>query len=126
MPTLFKKLLFTGVITLFCASSFAQKGIEDGSKYGHGEDSLRCLKNLSLFSEYVKQKSYADALPSWEIVYNECPLASKRVYTDGVKIKEWQIKTEKDKTQKNAYIDELMAIYDQRIKYFGNDRKILS
>jgi len=123
MPTLFKKLLFTGVIALFCASSFAQKGVEDGSKFGHGEDSLRCLKNYSLFTEYVKQKAYLDALPSWQIVYNECPLAGKSVYSDGIKIIEYRINKEKDKAKKDELISEMIAIYDQRIKYFGNDRK---
>ncbi len=123
MPTLVKKLFITGMITLLCSAAFAQKGVEDGSKYGHGEDSLRCLKNYSLFTEYVKQKAYADALPSWQIVYNECPLAGKSVYSDGVKITEWRIKNEKDKAKKDELINELMAVYDQRIKYFGDDKK---
>ncbi len=123
MPTLVKKLFITGMITLICAATFAQKGVEDGSKYGHGEDSLRCLKNYSLFTEYVKQKAYADALPAWQIVYNECPLAGKSVYSDGVKIAEWRIKKEKDAAKKDELINEMMAIYDQRIKYFGDDKK---
>ncbi len=123
MSRIFTKLLITGMITLLGAQAFAQKGVEDGSKYGHGEDSLRCLKNLSLFTEYVKQKSYADAIPSWEICYNECPLSSSKVYTDGVKITEWRIKNEKDKAKKDELFNQLMGIYDQRIKYMGTHRK---
>ncbi|GAF05362.1 tetratricopeptide repeat protein [Saccharicrinis fermentans] len=119
----FTKIFIAGMITLIGAQAFAQKGVEDGSKYGHGEDSLRCLRNLSLFTEYVKQKSYADAVPSWEIVYNECPLSSSKVYTDGIKIMDWRIKNEKDKAKKEELFQQLMGVYDKRIKYMGDHRK---
>ncbi|MCW3804233.1 tetratricopeptide repeat protein [Plebeiibacterium marinum] len=123
MPRIFTKIFITGMITLFAVQASAQKGVEDGSKYGHGEDSLRCLKNLSLFVEYVKQKSYADAVASWEICFNECPLASTKIYTDGVKIMDFRIKVEKDKAKKEELFQQLMGVYDQRIKYFGDDKK---
>lgn len=123
MSKTFIKFFTAGIIVLLSAQAFAQKGVEDGSKYGHGEDSIRCLQNLSLFTEYVKQKSYADAIPSWEIVYNECPLASSTIYTDGIKIMEWRISKEKDKAKKDELIEKLMDIYDKRIKYMGNHRK---
>ena len=123
MSRIFTKIFITGMIALIGAQAFGQKGIEDGSKYGHGEDSLRCLKNLSLFTEYVKQKSYADAIESWEIVYNECPLATTKIYTDGIKIMEWRYKREKDKAKKEELFQQLMGVYDQRIKYMGNHKK---
>ncbi len=123
MPRIFTKIFITGMITLLAVQVSAQKGVEDGSKYGHGEDSLKCLKNLSLFVEYVKQKSYADAIPAWEICFNECPLASTKIYTDGVKIMTYRIKKEKDAAKKEELIQQLMGVYDQRIKYFGNSRK---
>ncbi len=123
MSRIFTKIFITGMITLIGAQAFSQKGVEDGSKFGHGEDSIRCLKNLSLFTEYVKQKSYADAIESWEIVYNECPLSSSKVYTDGIKIMDWRIKKEKDKAKKEELFQQLMGIYDKRIKYMGNHRK---
>jgi len=123
MPRIFTKIFITGMIALFAVQASAQKGVEDGSKYGHGEDSLKCLKNLSLFVEYVKQKSYADAIPAWEICFNECPLASTKIYTDGIKIMTYRIKKEKDATKQEALIQQLMGVYDQRIKYFGNSKK---
>ncbi len=123
MPRFFTKILITGMITLLGAQAFSQKGIEDGSKYGHGEDSIRCLKNLSLFVEYVKQKSYADAVPSWEICFNECPLANSKIYTYGVRIMDWRISKEKDDAKKEELFQQLMGVYDQRIKYMGNSRK---
>jgi tetratricopeptide (TPR) repeat protein len=123
MPRILTKIFITGIITLFAAQAFAQKGVEDGSKYGHKEDSIRCLTNLSLFTEYVKQKSYADAIESWEICFNECPLSSTKIYTDGIKIMEYRINKEKDSAKKEQLIQQLMGIYDQRIKYFGSSKK---
>ena len=35
----------------------------------------------------------------------------------------WQIEQEKDATKRDALINDLMAVYDKRIQYFGNDGK---
>ncbi|TAJ14265.1 tetratricopeptide repeat protein [Marinilabiliaceae bacterium JC017] len=118
----FTRLLIAGLI-LSIGSAFAQKGVEDGSKFGHGEDSVRCLKNLSLYNEYYKQGNIKDALPYWQIVFNECPLSTVSLYSDGAKMMVKLIKVEKDATKKKEYYETLMKIYDQRIKYFGDHRK---
>ncbi|MBK3517194.1 tetratricopeptide repeat protein [Carboxylicivirga sp. N1Y132] len=114
-------LLIAGL--LFTGSVFAQKGVEDGSKYGHGEDSLRCLENLSLYYEYYKQKNYAEAYPKWEIAFNECPASNKNLYSHGERIVESLYKKEKDAAKKAEYYKTLMLVYDQRAKYFGNDKR---
>lgn len=106
--------------------SVAQKGVEDGSKYGHGEDSVRCIKNLSLYREYAKQKIYTSALPYWRIVYNECPKASLNIYIDGVNIYKTLIKNAKTKEEKKAYLDTLQMVYDQRIQYFNKKANVLA
>lgn len=105
---------------LFSAIVLAQKGVEDGSMYGHGEDSIRCLQNLSLYQPYAKQGDYASALEFWEIVYAECPASRAGIYIDGAKIKAWQWNKENDPAKKAVIFEELMAVYDQRIKYFGD------
>ncbi|MGQ1890909.1 tetratricopeptide repeat protein [Thermophagus sp. OGC60D27] len=114
---------FTIIVLGFLISMpqiYAQKGVEDGSKYGHGEDSIRCLKNLSLYTELAKQELYDDAYPYWEIAFNECPLSTRRLYTDGVDILTHKIKNAEDESKKEAFFQELMKVYDQRMKYFGN------
>ena len=107
---------------LSCAV-FAQKGVEDGSKYGHGEDSIRCIQNISLYRTYAKQNDFASALEFWEIVYNECPASSMNLYIDGVKIRAWQVNTCKDPAKKMELFNLLMQVYDQRAQYFGNNPK---
>ncbi len=89
------KTLAKGILTAILISTitfvFGQKGVEDGSRYGHGEDSIRCIKNLSLYREYVKQKNYEPALESWKIVYRECPKASWYIYIVGISMVEKNI-----------------------------------
>ncbi len=125
MKTIAKGILTTLFLTLTIGFVYGQKGVEDGSKYGHGEDSIRCIKNLSLYREYVKQKNYELALSSWEIVYTECPKASKYIYIDGIKMIESAIRKEEDAAQKEILLDSMIKIYDKRIKYYGQKGFVL-
>ncbi len=108
------------VFALGTTGTFAQKGVDDGSRFGHGEDSLKCLQNLSIYAEYVKTGNFKDAYIPWKEAYTECPKAQVLTYTNGVKILRWFISNETDATKRAAYVDELMAIYDQRLKYLDD------
>ncbi len=121
MPMKITTLLISAL--LLSTAVFAQKGVEDGSKYGHGEDSVRCLENLSLYSEYYKQRNIKEAFPYWQIAFNECPLSNSRLYSDGENIVMALLKKENDATKQEEYYQLLMKVYDQRIKYFGSHRK---
>lgn len=83
-----------------------------------------CIVNTSLFTEYAKVKNYADALDPWQKVYNDCPTASKNIYIQGVNIINWQIGQTTDAAERNALVDKLMKLFDDRIKYYGTDRKM--
>lgn len=83
-----------------------------------------CIVNTSLFTAYAKSKNYADALDPWQKVYNDCPTASKNIYIQGVNIINWQISQTTDAVQRNELIDKLMKLFDDRIKYYGNDKKM--
>ena len=58
------------VLSLGTTASFAQTGASDGSRFGHGEDSIRCLKNISIYTEYVKTNNFKDAYTPWMSVFN--------------------------------------------------------
>jgi len=119
------KFLLTILILTGSISAFGQKGVEDGSKFGKGEDSIRCVRNLSLYVEYYRQKSYDDALPYWNIVFDECPTVMFNLYIHGVKMYELLAEKADNEEQKFAYVDTMMLIYDQRIKYFKQEGKVL-
>lgn len=83
------------------------------SKYGL--DSIQTLTNASIYTEFVKQKNYTEALPAWRYVFNNAPLFQLNTYVRGEEI----FTNIYAKTKEPAYLDTLMMIYDQWIKYFG-------
>ena len=98
-------------------AAFAQKGVEDGSRFGHGQDSLNCLKNISIYTEYVKTNNFKDAYEPWKAVFTEAPLAQMTTYVNGAKILRGLIATEKDGAKQKQYFEELLKVHDQRIQY---------
>lgn len=87
------------------------------------EDSVECLKNFSLYSLSYKKKMYDYAIPAWRDMFMNCPDVTVRIYSDGVGLFEHYIALEKDKVKKEAMVDTIMMIYDQRMKYFGDHPK---
>ncbi len=118
-----KVLLFALGASIMSLGAYAQKGVDTGTPFGSGEDSVRCITNISLFVPYAKAGNFKDAYDFWKQAYAECPGAHKDIYLYGVRIMDWKINTEKDATKKAALIEDLMKVYDTRIKYFGNDRR---
>lgn len=116
-----KSILFSIVcllITLGSTKIVSAQVSACNEKMKYGQDSVECVKNLSLFREPVKQKNYKDAYKPWKWVYENCPCASQFTFVDGVKIMEYRLEQEKDPARRNAIIDSLLGIYDARIKYF--------
>lgn len=105
------KKITLAVLTLMLAlpcSLFAQ------GKYG--KDSAECIKYLSYYKEYYKQKAYDDALPNWRKAYSICPAtANQTMLIDGTSLMRRLItKNAKDPVYRAALIDSLMAIHDAR------------
>ena len=123
--TRMKNLLFTVIALFFVITAIAQKGVEDGSQYGKGEDSIRCIKNISLYTEYFKHDNYKDAIGPWRILFAECPGSRESLYANGVTMYKGFIENEKDPAKIAAFSDTINMIYDQRIKYFGGEGNVL-
>lgn len=114
-----KKLSFIGLAlaaTLLSTNANAQK-------YGDTpEDSVKCIQNLSVYSDFYKQKAYVDAYEPWKEVINTCPKSSENAYIRGTTILKNLI-AQKEITQerRDSLIEELFSLYDKRIQYFGNE-----
>lgn len=91
------------------------------SKYG--ADEQKCKENLSMFREYYKQKNYDDAYNPWRWAYVNCPQSSGNIFKNAPKILKAKMKA--DKANKSAYVDTLMMVFDDRIKYFGKEGYVL-
>lgn len=118
-----KSILSLSAVLLSAVGAMAQTGAATGTPFGSGADSIRCRQNLSIFNSYAKAGNYAEAYESWLTAYKECPASSKNIYIHGANILKFKINNEKDPAKREALIKDLMAMYDARIKYFGDDPK---
>lgn len=117
-----KTLKFVIVAAAAISMSFAASA---QSKWGDTpDDSIACISNVSLYQEFYKQKSYTDCYEPWRQILKHCPRFSKSVYQRGATIMKSMINAAQTPEQRNAYIDELMAMYDQRIQYFGEEANV--
>ena len=76
------------------------------------------MNELSLYTEFYKQNDYKSALPHWRKVYNQFPKSSPNIYIQGIKMFESMIEKAETPEERSKNIQELMKIYDKRIKYF--------
>lgn len=89
------------------------------------EDSVDCTRNLSLYSEFYKQKSYEDARGPWLKAMEICPKSSKNLYIRGVNMYKKFFTQQKTRSGQQAIADTIFWIYDQRIEHFGEEGKYL-
>lgn len=93
------------------------------AKGKYGVDSVFCMKELSIFTQYVNNKNYKDAYDSWTILFNNYPMCSQNIYSHGVNIVKYQLSQCKTYTAQQPWIDTLMLVYDRRIRFFGAKSK---
>ncbi|GGH65833.1 MAG: hypothetical protein EP346_08970 [Bacteroidetes bacterium] len=90
--------------------------------YGANDaDSIRCFENYNIAGSLFNSKQYAQAYESWDIVYTTCPGYHKNLYIMGPNIIKYKLKEVEeagDEAAKNALVDQLLAQYDTRMKYF--------
>ena len=74
-----KKLTF--ILFAVMAAFLGQNASAQGK---YGADSAECIKYLSYYQEYYKQKNYDSALPNWRKAYAICPAtASQNLFVHG-------------------------------------------
>ncbi len=117
------KYFLLGLVAVFSLPALAVKGVDDGSKFGTGEDSIRCLENLSMYQSYYKIGDYESAFQNWQVVFDECPKAGGRTLYGNGAFLIVQKMTKAPAAEKQQWFDLLMKCYEQRIQYFGTDRK---
>ncbi len=76
-----------------------------------------CMTNLSIYAEHVKVKNYDAAYEPWKMVYESCPDINKANFSYGEKILKSKIESSTG-AEKDAYIKDLLALYDNSLKYF--------
>lgn len=92
----------------------AQKGIDTGTPFGSGEDSVRCVQNTILYSGYLEKQEHDSALYYWRQVFSECPASSEDIYVSG----EWIYKALFNTSGDSSYIDSVIMVMSLRTFYF--------
>ena len=105
-------------ISIVVASAFFSSNASAQGKYG--ADSAECIKYLSYYTEYYKQKNYEAALPNWRKAYSLCPPTARySLLTDGTTLLRREIsKSTTSPDYRAKLIDSLMTIYDQRVEFW--------
>ena len=119
-----KELKFVIIAAVALSMGFAANA---QSKWGDTpDDSIACISNVSLYQEFYKQKSYTDCYEPWRQILLHCPRFSKGVYQRGEVIMKSMINAAQTAEERDAYIDEMMRMFDQRIQYFGEEAVVLA
>lgn len=97
---------------------FAGARLNAQGKYG--ADSVNCIKYLSYYREYFKQKAYDEATPNWRKAYSSCPAtASQNLFIHGAVLLRREItKNAKNEVYKNQLVDSLLDLHEQRAKFY--------
>ena len=94
------------------------------SKYGHGEDSLNCLKYLSFYTErFKKDEKDPMALVNWRLAYKYCPpTASENIFVNGTKMMNNLRRNTKDAKYRAAIADTILMLQDQRLATYPKNK----
>ena len=106
-------LISVAAMALFASSKVSAQG-----KFG--PDSAECIKYLSYYTEYYKQKNYDAALPNWRKAYSLCPPTARySMLSDGTTLLRRVIQqNQKNAVYRAKLVDSLMTIYDQRVEFW--------
>ena len=88
----------------------------------YGADSAECIKYLSYYDQYYKQKNYNDAIPNWRKAYKLCPpQARQSIFTDGtVLVRRLIAENASNASYRRALIDTLITLHNTRAEYYPN------
>lgn len=117
--TMKSKIFFIGLIgTLIFSTANAQ--------WNWPDDRAKAEEQNALYTDSHKQGNYRVAANhlSWLLV--NVPNLNKSIYINGVKIYKGLATEETDKAKKIVFQDSVLTLYDLRIKYFGDEEKVLN
>lgn len=103
------------LLTLIAAAS----GMKVSAQGKYGADSAECIKYLSYYQEYYKQKNYTEALPNWRKAFKLCPpTASQNMLLNGMSLMSKEIAKSKDPQARAALADTILTLNDLRAQYY--------
>ncbi|MCL2682136.1 MAG: hypothetical protein FWE63_01465 [Bacteroidales bacterium] len=103
------------IFALSCMNASAQR-------FGRTEqDSIECIKNLSLSQGFFNQRDFISAYEPWLEVYRICPCNHVNNFVRGSTILKTKIAQERDREKRQELIDLLLETWVTRTRCFGNE-----
>ncbi len=90
------------------------------------QQNKECLKHVSLYQEDYRQRNFDMAWDSWMYAIKNCPDFGQNLYIQGFVLVRDRIEKETDPQKREELINFLLSLYEQRIKYFGDEGPNLS
>ena len=108
------------VIFLFSAVLMITGGNVLSAQGKYGADSAECIKYLSYYQEYFKQKNYDEAIPHWRKAFALCPpTANQTMLVNGAVMYRNLIKeNSKNAVYREALVDSLLMIDEVRAQNY--------
>jgi tetratricopeptide (TPR) repeat protein len=89
------------------------------------EQNQEYMNELTMYQEFFKQDDYKSARPHWENLYNKFPKSSLNIYIRGAQMLDAEMNNAKTWEEKDKILEQLMKLYDKRIKYFDSKGYVL-
>ncbi len=121
MKTFTKIALGVALVVMASVSASAQNAPLEDPRYGATPEERKTnLGNLNWLQDEVSAKNWDAAAGYVRSLMKSAPAAHSSIYLHGATVYRNKIQRATSVAEKNALIDTLMTIYDQRVQYFGN------
>lgn len=90
------------------------------------DDKAKAEEKNALYTDNFKQGNYRAAANHLSWLLQNVPNLNKSIYINGVKIYNGLASEATDKALKTVFKDSVLMLYDLRIKYFGEEGKVLN
>lgn len=115
------KKFITAFTILISAASYGQEcNVQKEANYGTNES--ECKANVSIYSEYLKQKNFQEMRVAWWQAQVSCPQYKTLLYQNGTYLYQ-QLLNEAVKAKDpnvSKLVDTLMMVYDLQVKNMGD------
>jgi hypothetical protein len=99
---------------------------QSGCKNNWPADKAKAEEQLKIYSAALKQGNYRAAVPGIRWFLENAPNWNTRLYVDGAEVYNKLAASEKNIAKKQVLIDSLLWLYDERIKYCGDEAAVLN
>lgn len=123
-PAVFFKLTLVLAFAFSAGNVFAQE--EFGPEWGEnasGEERRQNVLKFNFYKDAYDNQRYDEALNYYRELSDKAPKSRNNLYVYAINIYKNKIQRSRDISQRNAYVDTLMTVYDMRMTYFGDDNR---